>query len=181
MLENFMIQKSMTRKPFLEFSHTEAKKPWHISLCCCMSTKQSKLDGVWEVYQNSSNNLVTEWYKFSQEILLSLYTVICFLKAKHMACWLDTIQDFLIKLGIKPHLHILKIIIFSLNHVIVRPTKIMNNPLKVFKICTFKVIFQHQKSTESFWFFFCEEYLTRRSTFINEIFWKLWFLKYFVF
>ena len=25
--------------------------------------------------------------------------------------------------------------------------------------------------------FFCKEYLTRRSTFINEIFWKLWFLK----
>ena len=75
-------------------------------------------------------------------------------------------------------MHILEISIFSLNHVIVRPTKIMNNLLKVCKICTFKVIFQHQKSTESFWIFFCEEYLTRRSTFINEVFWKLWFLKY---
>ena len=53
----------------------------------------------------------------------------------------DTVQDFLIKLGIKPRLHILKISIFSLNHVIVRPTKIMNNLLKVCKICTFKVIF----------------------------------------
>ena len=30
-------------------------------------------------------------------------------------------------------------------------------------------------------FFFCEKYLTRRSTFTNEIFWKLWFLKYFGF
>ena len=30
-------------------------------------------------------------------------------------------------------------------------------------------------------FFSCEEYLTRRSTFLNEIFWKLWFLKYFFF
>ena len=29
--------------------------------------------------------------------------------------------------------------------------------------------------------FFCKEYLTSWSTFINEIFWKLWFLKYFVF
>ena len=29
-------------------------------------------------------------------------------------------------------------------------------------------------------FFFCEEYLTRRSTFINEMFWNFWFLKYFV-
>ena len=43
---------------------------------------------------------------------------------KHNA--LDTVQDFLIKLGIKQRLHILKKIIFSLNHVIVRPTKIMN-------------------------------------------------------
>ena len=55
---------------------------------------------------------------------------------------LDTVQKFLIKLGIKPHLHILKISIYSLNHVIVRPTKIINNLLK---ICTFKVIFQPQK------------------------------------
>ena len=69
------------------------------------------------------------------------------------ACELDTVQDFLIKLGIKLRLHILKISIFSLNHVIIRPTKIMNNLLKVCKICTFKVIFWHQKSTESFWFF----------------------------
>ena len=67
---------------------------------------------------------------------------------------LDTVQDFLIKLGIKPHLHKLKISIFSLNHVIVRPTKIMNNLLKVCKICTFKVIFRYQKSTKSFWIFF---------------------------
>ena len=69
---------------------------------------------------------------------------------------LDTVQDFLIELGNKPHLHILKIIIFSLNHVIVRPTKIMNKNLKDCKIMTlnckimaFKVIFQQLKSTES--------------------------------
>ncbi len=35
---------------------------------------------------------------------------------------LDTVQDFLIKLGIKPRLHILKISIFSLYHVIIKPT-----------------------------------------------------------
>ena len=62
--------------------------------------------------------------------------------------WVETVQDFLIKLGIKPRLHILKIGIFSLNYVIVRPTKIMNNLLKVCKI------FRHQKPTESFLFFF---------------------------
>jgi hypothetical protein len=99
-----------------------------------------------------------------------------------LTCQLDTVQDFLIKLGIKLCLHVLKISILSLNHVIVRPTKIMNklnNILKICKNCTFKVTFQHQKPMESFWFFFSEEYLTRRSTFINEIFWKLRFIKSF--
>ena len=40
--------------------------------------------------------------------------------------WIDTVQDFLIKLGIKPHLHLWEVGILSLNSVIVRPTKIMN-------------------------------------------------------
>ena len=31
---------------------------------------------------------------------------------------LDTVQDFLIKLGIKPHMHLLEIGIFLLHHVI---------------------------------------------------------------
>ena len=66
---------------------------------------------------------------------------------------LDTVTDFLIKLGIKPCMHLLEIGIFLLNHVIVKPTKIMNNLLKDCKILTFNVIFQHQKSTESFWIF----------------------------
>ena len=47
---------------------------------------------------------------------------------------------------------------FSLNHAIVRSTKIMKNLLKDCKIRIFKVIFQCQKSTESFWFSFCEKY-----------------------
>ena len=54
---------------------------------------------------------------------------------------LDTVQDFLIKLGIKPRLHILKVSIFSLNHVIVRLTKIMNNLLGHLKTFTLKVSF----------------------------------------
>ena len=40
---------------------------------------------------------------------------------------LDTIQDFLCKLGMKPHMHLVEISIFSLNHVIVRPTKIIKD------------------------------------------------------
>ena len=47
-------------------------------------------------------------------------------------CMLDTIQDFLRKLGMKPHLHLVKISIFSLNNVIIRPTKIMNRANKKF-------------------------------------------------
>ena len=39
---------------------------------------------------------------------------------------LDTLQDFLIKLGIKPRMHLLERDIFSLYRVIVKPTKIMN-------------------------------------------------------
>ena len=38
----------------------------------------------------------------------------------------DTVQDFLIKLGIKPRIHLWEISILSLNSVNVRPTKIMN-------------------------------------------------------
>ena len=39
---------------------------------------------------------------------------------------LETAQDFLIKLGIKPLIHLVEISTFSLNNVIVRHTKIMN-------------------------------------------------------
>ena len=44
--------------------------------------------------------------------------------------WLDTIQDFLCKLGMKLNMHLVKISIFSLNNVIVRPTKIIKDPCK---------------------------------------------------
>ena len=39
---------------------------------------------------------------------------------------------------------------FSLNHVFVRPTKIMNNLVKDLKILSFKVIFKCLKLVESF-------------------------------
>ena len=38
----------------------------------------------------------------------------------------ETVQDFLLKLDMKPCLHLVEISIFSLNLVIVRPTKYMN-------------------------------------------------------
>ena len=42
-------------------------------------------------------------------------------------CSLDTIQDFLCDLGMKPCMHQVDISIFSINHVIVRPTKIIKD------------------------------------------------------
>ena len=39
---------------------------------------------------------------------------------------LDTVQDFLIKFGIKPRMHLWEISIFSLNNAIVRPIKNFN-------------------------------------------------------
>ena len=43
---------------------------------------------------------------------------------------LDTIQDFLCKLGMNPSMHLVEISIFSLNHVIVRHTKIIKDLCK---------------------------------------------------
>ena len=88
---------------------------------------------------------------------------------------LETVQDFLIKLDIKPLMHLLEINIFSLNNDIVRLTKIMNNLVKDLKILSFKVIFQCLKFIKSFQKKFCEEYLIRRPTFISKIFGKLIF------
>ena len=45
---------------------------------------------------------------------------------EHRSKELDTVQDFSIKLGIKPRMHLSAISILSLNNVIVRSTKIMN-------------------------------------------------------
>ena len=54
---------------------------------------------------------------------------------------LESVQDFLIKLDMKPCMHQEEISIFSLNHVILRLAKIMNNLLEHLKILIFKVIF----------------------------------------
>ena len=49
---------------------------------------------------------------------------------KHASSSFDTIQDFLRKLGMKPHVHLVEISIFSLNNLIVRPTKIIKDLCK---------------------------------------------------
>ena len=101
---------------------------------------------------------------------------------RHSIHWgelrVETVQDFLIKLDIKPQVRLLEISIFSLNNDLVRLTKLMNNPVKDLKILRFKVIFKRLKLVNLSKKNFCEEYLIRRPTSINEIFWKLWYFKY---
>ena len=46
--------------------------------------------------------------------------------AYHIKQPITQVQDFLIKLGIKPQMHLVEIRIFLLNNVILRLTKIMN-------------------------------------------------------
>ena len=61
--------------------------------------------------------------------------------------------------------------IFSLNHVIIRLTKIMNNLLKHLNMRTFIVIFLCQKLVESFpKKFFYEKYSTRRQLLLESFF-----------
>ena len=62
----------------------------------------------------------------------------------------ESVQDFLIKLDIKPLMHLLEISTFSLDNVIIRLTKIMNNLVKDLKILSFKVTFQCLKLVETF-------------------------------
>ena len=82
----------------------------------------------------------------------------------------ETVQDFMIKLDTKPLIHLLEISVFSLNNDLVRLTKIMNNLVKDLKILRFRVIFKCLKLVKSIKKKFCEEYLIRRPTYINEIF-----------
>ena len=48
----------------------------------------------------------------------------------HSAYIVESLQDFLIKFDMKPCIHVMEISIFSLNHVNIRLTKIMNNFLE---------------------------------------------------
>ena len=93
--------------------------------------------------------------------------------------WIDTIQDFLRKLGMKPRVHLVEISIFHWIMSSLGFTKIMNNLLKHLKILIFKVIFQSGKLIESFQFFFFDKYWNLRPNFNKKkCFWKFWFLKY---
>ena len=71
-----------------------------------------------------------------------IFTKIDFALKSQRTSAIETVQDFLIKLDIKPLMHLLEIRIFSLNNDPVRLTKIMNNLVKDLKILSFKVIFE---------------------------------------
>ena len=80
--------------------------------------------------------------------------------------------------------NLVEISIFSINHVIIRLTKIINNLVKHLKIrrYNFQSHFSVLKIDQIFLKKkFYEEYLTRRQTFIKKCFWKFWFLRYFIF
>ena len=64
-------------------------------------------------------------------------------------CTIETVQDFLIKLDIKPLMQLMEISIFSLNIDLLMFTKIMSNLVKDFKILSFKVIFHCPKLVKS--------------------------------
>ena len=80
----------------------------------------------------------SQWVEiFSKEILLFLCTSVfitlkLFPRRKYElfrenadAHALESFQDFLIELDMKPRLHLVEMSIFSLNHVIVKPTKLI--------------------------------------------------------
>ena len=91
-----------------------------------------------------SINLTEEgWLRVAAEYISPLSTLHC-----SVWCWfwlevspLECVQDFLIKLDMKPCIHLVEISIFSPNHFIIRLTKIMNHLLELLQISTFKVIF----------------------------------------
>ena len=88
-----------------------------------------------------------------------------------IACTVESFQDFLIKLDIKPRMYLVEIRIFSLNNVTVRLTKILNNLLEHLKIRTSKSFFCVKNwSNLSEKKKFYEEYSTRRPTFIKKCF-----------
>ena len=70
---------------------------------------------------------------------------------------IETVQDFLIKLDIKPLMHLLEISIFSLNNDLVRLTKIMKN---LVKDSEFQSYFSVSQIVRIFTREICEEYLT---------------------
>ena len=84
------------------------------------------------------NQLVTN---FSTQIERDLQHHLVFTTFSKLLLILESFQDFLFKLDMKPRMHLVEISIFSLNIVIVRLTTIMNNLLEHLKILIFKILY----------------------------------------
>ena len=129
-------------------------KQWSLSLFQVFFRAYTKLNQHdLSIFQSDEELIFTKirmecsFRKYFTLLWLAWHCVFLFDSELLLVCCLDTVTDFLLKLVIKPRKNLLEISIFSLNDVIVRPTKIMNNLLKDCKLPTFKVLFQHQKST----------------------------------
>ena len=70
-------------------------------------------------YSRSISVFIRSTSVYSPDVFVSLFFI-------PRTFRVETIQDFLIKLDIKPLMHLLEMSIFSLNNVIIRLTKIMN-------------------------------------------------------
>ena len=97
---------------------------WH--LWCCATT--AKLNLLKKLVKNSSKRYQMRIYKFFVPIVswcgIDSACRKCHIIA--MGGWIDTVQYFLIKLGIKSHMHLWEISISALKNDIIKPTIIMN-------------------------------------------------------
>ena len=88
----------------------------HIFSSKDLTLNSTYLAAAGEMFDSKFSTLKRSWFLFHQT-------------SKHCSfrgSWLESVQDFLIKLDIKPLMHLMEISTFSLNSVIIRLTKIMN-------------------------------------------------------
>ena len=76
------------------------------------------------------SRLFSIWYADLSYFCLQYTAHGFYFQSSAMALGIEYVQDFLIKLGIKPRMPLWEISIFILNHVIVGSTKIMNRANK---------------------------------------------------
>ena len=115
----------------------------NIDLLYCSLGHHWRIVEVRQIYHSHTLIHHTKFQAACSKILWwNLENIQGFMKLNWTRSCLETVKYFLIKLGIKPLMHLLEISIFSLNIDIVRLTKIMNNVVKDLKILSFKVIFQ---------------------------------------
>ena len=101
---------------------------------------------------------------FKFKVTYQFYPHVCFesIHRRVMLYTLDSVQDFFIKLDMKPWVHLVE-----------TSSNISKFVLSKSFLCVKNWSNLSKKK-------FYEEYLTRRPTFIKIFFWKFWFLRYFI-